>query len=405
MNNQILANKSLPPVWLLILIVGLPQLSETIYTPSLPAIADALATSNAMVEHTLTIYLFAFALGTFFWGRVSDFKGRKPCVILGLLVFITGCIGCYYSTSIEFLMASRFVQAFGGSIGSVLGQSICRDAFHGPALGKAYSSIGSALALFPALGPVAGGMIADEWHWRTIFIFLMGFGTFVCIFTKSLLKETHPPENRKPLPVIAIARQLITDRKVLGYGLIVAACGGIFFSYFAEGSFYLIDMLGLTPTEYGFTFMGIGGASMLGGLVSKRLHSHRSSRSIMDLGLLLILISTSFFSIGSIVYTQTGWFNPITMICLTVISQMLTMFGYCIATSNALALSLAHYKHCIGTASSLFGFFYYCLISIFAFGMGVLHNGKLLVMPLYFCSLAILMWLISKTLLKEQPTS
>jgi len=51
-------------------------------------------------------------------------------------------------------MFSRFIQAFGGSVGSVLGQAICRDAFHGPALGKVYSSVGSALALFPAIGPL-----------------------------------------------------------------------------------------------------------------------------------------------------------------------------------------------------------------------------------------------------------
>ena len=58
-----------PALWLIVLIVGLPQLSETVYTPSLPDIAHALRTSEAMVEYTLTIYLFGFALGTLFWGK------------------------------------------------------------------------------------------------------------------------------------------------------------------------------------------------------------------------------------------------------------------------------------------------------------------------------------------------
>ncbi len=82
-----------PALWLIVLIVGLPQLSETVYTPSLPDIAHALRTSEAMVEYTLTIYLFGFALGTLFWGRVSDKLGRKPCTIAGLLIFIVGCGG------------------------------------------------------------------------------------------------------------------------------------------------------------------------------------------------------------------------------------------------------------------------------------------------------------------------
>ena len=152
----------LPAIWLIVLIVGLPQLSETVYTPSLPDIAHALQTSDAMVEYTLTIYLFGFAIGTLFWGKISDKLGRKPCVIMGLVIFIMSCIGCYYSSTIEMLMISRLIQAFGASMGSVIGQAICKDAFHGAALGKVYSSTGSALALFPALGPVCGGIIAQH---------------------------------------------------------------------------------------------------------------------------------------------------------------------------------------------------------------------------------------------------
>ncbi|MBL3285326.1 MFS transporter N-terminal domain protein [Rickettsiales endosymbiont of Paramecium tredecaurelia] len=144
----------LPAIWLIVLIASLPQLSETVYTPSLPDIARHLNASEAMVEYTLTIYLFGFALGTLFWGRVSDRLGRKPCIIAGLLLFIIGCTGCYFSNSITSLMISRLIQAFGGSIGSVLGQAVCRDAFHGAALGRVYSLMGSTLALFPALGPL-----------------------------------------------------------------------------------------------------------------------------------------------------------------------------------------------------------------------------------------------------------
>jgi MFS transporter, DHA1 family, multidrug resistance protein len=391
----------LPAIWLIVLIVGLPQLSETVYTPSLPNIAHALSTSEAMVEYTLTIYLFGFALGTLFWGKVSDKLGRKPCIIAGLLVFIIGCISCYFSNSIEMLMISRLGQAFGGSIGSVLGQAICRDAFHGPALGRVYSATGSALALFPALGPLFGGFIAEIFGWRNIFIFLTIFALIVTILVSVRLPETHPHASRKHVSIWNIAMQLMLDKKVVGFGLIVAGCNGILFSYFAEGAFYLINGLGLSPSHYGLNFTFIAIATMLGGIVSKRLQNKHSSKEIMSYGLFIIAFATTIFSCVALINHNLSDLPSHIMIATTILSQMGCTFGICMATSNALALALVNYKHAIGTASSLFGFFYYCLISLFTFFMGFLHDGTLLPMPLYFLSLSCFMMIVNRICLKN----
>jgi DHA1 family bicyclomycin/chloramphenicol resistance-like MFS transporter len=69
--------------------------------------------------------------------------------------------------------------------------------------------------------------------------------------------------------------------------------------------------------------------------------------------------------------------------------------------NNALSLALVNYKHCTGTASSFFGFFYYGLVFLFTFGMGFLHNGTLLPMPLYFLSLSIFMMALNRFMLKD----
>jgi hypothetical protein len=214
------------------------------------------------------------------------------------------------------------------------------------------------------------------------------------------LPETHPHTSRKHVSVWNITAQLIRDKKVLSYGLIVAGCNGILFSYFAEGSFYLIKGLGLSPSYYGFSFTAIAMSTMLGGIFSKKLHNIYAAKAIMSYGLSITAVATTIFSGIALINHSLALPAPI-MVATTIFSQMGCAFGICMATSNALALALVEYKHAIGTASSVFGFFYYCLISLFTFFMGLLHDGTLLPMPLYFFTLSCVMMSINRICLRN----
>jgi len=92
-------------------------------------------------------------------------------------------------------------------------------------------------------------------------------------------------------------------------------------------------------------------------------------------------------------------FSREVLIGITVVSQMIIVFGICMASTNALALALVDYKWCVGTASSLFGFFYYTGISLFTLGMGSFHNGTLFPMPFYFLAISLLMLFMQRIVL------
>lgn len=393
--------KNVPAIWLIVLIVGLPQLSETVYTPSLPDIARTLQTAASMVEYTLTIYLFGMAVGILYWGKLSDSLGRKPCILAGFLTFILGCIGCYFSTSISMLMISRFVQAFGGSVGSVLGQALCRDSFCGQELFRVYASMSTALAAFPAFGPIVGGLIADNLGWVNIFLFLILFGLLVGILIVFLLPETHDVTRRVKVPVLEVLTSMILNKKLMGLTLLVGAGNGMVFSYFAEGSFMLIDLLGMSASSYGMSFMLIATATMLGAVTSKKLHNHFDSMIIVKIGLHTIFCSTFLFS-TIIILSQFVPCNSLFLIAMIIALHMVNAFGICLVISNALAAALVDYRHCIGTASSLFGFMYMVGTSLTTFGMGMLHNGTLFPMPFYFLMIAVIMQIVYRFMIVDK---
>lgn len=380
----------LPPIWLIVLLAGIGQFSETVYSPSLPTIAESLAVEAKWIEYTLTIYLCSFGIGTLFWGRLSDHFGRKPCVLAGLAIYILGSLGCYLSDSWTLLMISRFVQGFGGSIGSVLAQAICRDAFSGPALGKAYSSIMGALAFFPAIGPIIGGIIIQNSSWPMIFALLVCFGIAIFLTTIKTLPETLSTKHQQLPSILNIFCQLAKDKKVIGLGLIVAISNGITFSYYAEGPFYIIELLGLTPSQYGSTFVLMATSMIIGSFISRKMQNHVKPLAIMRYGLWPIVCANAMFCLG-VLLKDFYLFSKMQLLALTITTMTINMAGICMITSNALAISLQDYRHAIGTASSLFGFYYYLGISLCTLGIGLLHDGTLLSMPLYFFSLSVLM--------------
>ena len=389
-----------PALWLIVIIAGLPHLSETVYAPSLPEIATALQTTDAMAEYTLTIYLLGFAFGTLFWGRFSDYTGRRPSMLMGLIIYALGCFGCYSSATVNILMASRLLQAFGGSVGSVLIQAIMRDVFKGRKLSKVFAVLGMSVSFFPALGPAIGGFLADSFGWRSIFIFLITCAIFLLIIIWFNLPETHSVVDKHTPSIRSVLNRFIVDPKIIGLGFLVSACNGIGFCYFAEGSFCIINVLGYSPSQFGITFLGVAAAAVAGGITSRRLLKYYRSSQVLHFGVWVALVANGLFALLLEYHYKINAFSAMILLAIFVFAQMANVFCKSLITANSLSLSLREYRWCTGTASSLFGFYYYCLTSLFTFGMAKIHDHTLLPMPLYFLAISVCMVFV-KYLIKQ----
>ena len=160
---------SVPSLLLMIILVAFPQISETIYTPSLPDISKALHVSNNEVQLTLSVYFAGFAFRRIFIGWLSDIIGRRPAMLLGIVVYGVGSFLCFIANSIEVLLVSRFIQAFGASAGSVVTQTILRESVEGHKRHVMFAQISAVIAFTPAIGPLIGGFLDQMFGFKIVF--------------------------------------------------------------------------------------------------------------------------------------------------------------------------------------------------------------------------------------------
>ncbi len=394
---------SVPSTLLIVFLVGFPQISETIYTPALPNIAGSLMTSGSLVQWTLSIYFVGFALGVFYWGRLSDRIGRRPAMLLGILVYALASLGCLLSPSITWLLLTRLIQAFGASVGSIITLTIIRESFHDGARLKLFAIVGIALSLTPAIGPFIGGYVNDWFGWRANFMTLVLIGVAVFFYALCALPETKPKVlSYQPKKLRAVVLLLLKDPFVLGSAWIVGAINGILFSYYAEAPFIFIKIIGISPGKYGWLGLFIGSASLLGSALSHRLASNYPGKKIAFLGCFIMTISAILLCI----FALFGFIAPAHVLS-SILFIMLPMAGLILGSCSLilpviLSSALNEYKEVLGTAGSIFGLTYYLLIAAFTWIMGTLHNGTMIPMPLYFLLLSITValtyWILYRSL-------
>ncbi|WP_196426595.1 multidrug effflux MFS transporter [Lysinibacillus cavernae] len=383
--------QAVPSLLLMIVLVAFPQISETIYTPSLPDIAAALGVSNSSVQLTLSIYFIGFALGVFCWGWLSDFIGRRPAMLGGLIFYGIGSFLCFYAETVPFLLASRFIQAFGAATGSIITQTILRESVTGSKRHAMFAQISAVIAFTPAIGPLIGGWVDQALGFRAVFFVLVVMSILLFIYAYCRLPETTNPTIRQRIAIWPVVKRMFASPTVLVYGLLIGGINGVLFSYYAEAPFIFIDHFQVSPGLYGFLGIIVALASIIGAMISKRLVSLHPPQKIIHVGCLVMLVGTLLLTIVCTLPLHA------TMIAIGImITVFIMLLGSGIALPNCLSLALVNFQDVIGTAGAIFSLGYYLLVSVITSGMSLLHNGSLLTMPLYFLVLSLTMWLCGR---------
>lgn len=258
------------------------------YLPAFDGIARSLQASPIQMQQSLSIYLIAFAVMNLFHGAISDAVGRKPVVLVGLLLFSLASIGCAMSSSIEALLFFRFLQGLCAGVGMVVSRAMVRDLFPPEEAQRMLSIVTIFFGVAPAIAPWIGGMVFVAWGWEAVFWFLAGLGLLLLVLQASLLPESLLATDRQS---IAVAPMLKAYRRMASSPRFVLLCMSSalpfngFFLYVLGAAQFLGVHLKLAPDEFYLLFLATVAGMMLGSALSTRLSGRFPPMRQVRLGL------------------------------------------------------------------------------------------------------------------------
>ena len=90
-------------------LAALAPLSTDMYLPSLPLMPAEFGVGTSVIQLTLTMTMAGMAIGQIFAGPISDMKGRRMPLVLGMLIFAASTLVCVFAKTIEIFLFFRFI--------------------------------------------------------------------------------------------------------------------------------------------------------------------------------------------------------------------------------------------------------------------------------------------------------
>ena len=332
---------------LMSLLGAMSALATDISLAAVDPMSRDLHVTPGAVGLALSAFMLAFATSPLFYGPLSDRFGRRPVALVACVIYVVGGIGCIFAQNLPVLLAWRFVQGLGGGA-RPLGLAIIGDHFHGAAAREKMSYVSALSLLAPLLAPSIGALLLGAGSWRMIYVFLTATGAVALLLVWWRLDESLPAERRvsiAPRNIVANYTAVFRNGRSLAFTLIAICMFGVIFGYVSGSPYVMIGAFGLTPAQFGLTFMLNSAGLLVGNLCNARMNA----RGVVPARLLIIgllLVSCDALALLAITLMGNGHvalFLPFLFLC---------MVGCSMANVNALQLAIEPLLHIAGTASA-----------------------------------------------------
>lgn len=158
-----------PVLLALVVTMGLIAMDTTIVATAIPQVVGDLGGFD-QVGWVFSAYLLAQTVTIPIYGKLADLYGRKPILVIGVVVFLLGSALCSVAWDMAALIAFRALQGLGaGSIGATV-QTVAGDLYSVAERGRIQGYLASVWGISAVVAPALGGIFAQYLSWRWIFV-------------------------------------------------------------------------------------------------------------------------------------------------------------------------------------------------------------------------------------------
>jgi EmrB/QacA subfamily drug resistance transporter len=160
----------------------LVALDQTVVGTAMPTIVAELRGFD-LYAWVATSYLLTSVITVPIFGRLGDYFGRKPFVVISIILFTAASLLCGAANSMLFLVIARALQGIGG--GMLVGTAFASiaDLFPDAKVRLRWQVVMSiGFGVGSAVGPSLGGFLTESWGWRWVFFVNLPIGLLSLFF-------------------------------------------------------------------------------------------------------------------------------------------------------------------------------------------------------------------------------
>lgn len=263
-----------------------------LHAPSLPAIASYYSAPISAAKNTITVSLLGFSIGCIIFGTLLDIFGRRPIILLGLLIYTVVSFLALVCANINELLLVRFMQGFSVSCLSIGCRTIIIDNFTGHQFKVALLYTSLAFGIGPIIAPFIGGFIQYHFGWKANFI-AYGIISFILMIIFTL----YVSESKKSREEFSFKRMLLNYISVCKHssfmpGIIIAGLSQVqLLVYTITGAFLIEDVLHRSAIAYGNSALIISCGYLFGTIINRFLIKNFTVYNLINSGFILLFLS------------------------------------------------------------------------------------------------------------------